>query len=928
MREVFIPVLVVFVLLPVCVNAQDYYVDKDSIGGTCSDSNPGTITQPWCTIGKANAFLQAGDTVYIRAGTFQETINPSNSGTEGKYITYQNYQSDIAILQDVSYGIYFLNVNYIKVDGIKLDGEQLYPNADMSKWVRFENANYCIVQNVTMEYCNGWSGIEIRKDCEYNKLLDNIIKWCGQPADSGEQGNSLTLRGNRNLIEGNEFYYAGHNLLEIMDGDSPYSNGKYNVIRNNIFDNGEEWGRCVQLRFDSDGIGTGNQRNVFENNIVRRSHRLNGGEPNSGMEIISRDNIIRFNEFYDNYGYGCHLAHMDQNQASWNKIYGNVFYNNGKRHETKKRWGFCISDWVSDGTKPEDNCIKNNILYDNGQENIRFDDCSEGDHIVSNNHRTGDPKFVDAENYNFYLQSGSPCIDNGTWLTTATSSGSGTQIQVDDAGYFMDGFGIVDGDVIQLEGQNQTARITNVDYNNNIITVNKNLIWANGDGVSLAYGGPAPDIGAYEYSEEVCGDGTCGFGETCFSCSEDCGCVLPEICCDGLCTTPACFNESDCGTDTFCRFYTCNNPGNCSASCSYTNVANNTECTGGICCSGECVAPVCSLDSDCDDGDACTTDTCNYGGTCAATCSHESVTECINDDDCCPPGCTNQNDNDCPPGMYETQDSEDTLLSSGYPPYDYPDYNYGGMTTYYIGSRQQNESDRVLLKFLGLISSDNVPVGSNITSADIILTHTGSQVVSSPIDLKVRRVLESWTEGNKSSAQADPGETTWNHRSYDTQRWSSDTEGDGGTNAGCSSPESHTTSNEASKSYTTNPSEGEQVSLNVTSIVQYWATNGGSSNQGFILIAPGQEGGSSQNFIRFASSEHSTPDYRPKIIVSFTSGEAIPGDLNYDGSVDVLDLGIIAANFGKTSGFEPRADVVDNNEIDVFDLVFVASRFT
>jgi hypothetical protein len=53
-----------------------------------------------------------------------------------------------------------------------------------------------------------------------------------------------------------------------------------------------------------------------------------------------------------------------------------------------------------------------------------------------------------------------------------------------------------------------------------------------------------------------------------------------------------------------------------------------------------------------------------------------------------------------------------------------------------------------------------------------------------------------------------------------------------------------------------------------------------------------------------------------------------PGDLDNDGDVDILDLGIIAGDFGKTSGFDPRADVVPNNEIDVFDVVFVASRFT
>lgn len=44
--------------------------------------------------------------------------------------------------------------------------------------------------------------------------------------------------------------------------------------------------------------------------------------------------------------------------------------------------------------------------------------------------------------------------------------------------------------------------------------------------------------------------------------------------------------------------------------------------------------------------------------------------------------------------------------------------------------------------------------------------------------------------------------------------------------------------------------------------------------------------------------------------------------------VNILDLGIIATNFGKISGYDPEADVVENTEIDTFDVVFVASKFT
>jgi hypothetical protein len=66
-----------------------------------------------------------------------------------------------------------------------------------------------------------------------------------------------------------------------------------------------------------------------------------------------------------------------------------------------------------------------------------------------------------------------------------------------------------------------------------------------------------------------------------------------------------------------------------------------------------------------------------------------------------------------------------------------------------------------------------------------------------------------------------------------------------------------------------------------------------------------------------------TPD-----IGAYEYAGGISGDLSGDGIVDIIDLGVVAGDFGKTSNFDPRADVVPNNEIDVFDVVFVASRFT
>ena len=70
---------------------------------------------------------------------------------------------------------------------------------------------------------------------------------------------------------------------------------------------------------------------------------------------------------------------------------------------------------------------------------------------------------------------------------------------MEDASYFMDGWGIIQGDRIQLQGESESVGVLAIDYENNLITIDQSISWQEGVGVSLAYRNSAPDIGAYEY---------------------------------------------------------------------------------------------------------------------------------------------------------------------------------------------------------------------------------------------------------------------------------------------------------------------------------------------------------------------------------------------------------------------------------------------
>ncbi len=115
-----------------------YYVD----GSAGADNNPGTASLPWKTIQKAANTMVAGDTAIVKAGTYNERVRPSRSGSAGNVITYKAASTNAVTVN----GGFTVRVNYIKIDGFRVTGATTCSFSDTDFNILI-SGGYCEVAN-------------------------------------------------------------------------------------------------------------------------------------------------------------------------------------------------------------------------------------------------------------------------------------------------------------------------------------------------------------------------------------------------------------------------------------------------------------------------------------------------------------------------------------------------------------------------------------------------------------------------------------------------------------------------------------------------------------------------------------------------------------------------------------------------------------
>src|SRR4051794_24208913 len=144
--------------------ATDYYVAT-----TGSDSNPGTMASPFATLQKGVNTAVAGDTVYIRGGTYSITtpvtsgagVNFTKSGTSANPINYFAYQGETPVfdfsnmvLSTTGYTHGFvINASYLHFKGLEIRSVPM--NTFSNNGVAVTGGGYDIFELLNMHHNSG-----------------------------------------------------------------------------------------------------------------------------------------------------------------------------------------------------------------------------------------------------------------------------------------------------------------------------------------------------------------------------------------------------------------------------------------------------------------------------------------------------------------------------------------------------------------------------------------------------------------------------------------------------------------------------------------------------------------------------------------------------------------------------------------------------
>lgn len=267
-------ILALFLGVPPAWGASTYHVDGDA--PTCSNSGPGSDTEPFCAIGHGAAVAQAGDTVLVHTAIYQERVTFPRSGTSGSPIVFQAAPEEVPVVTG-------------GMNGFRLSGRS---------WITIRG--FTVTDTVSHGiHASSGAGVTISA---------NEVSGAGAPV-SDQIARGIFLKGmSSSLVEGNVVHHNSDHGIMLSGGTTGTT-----VSSNQVFQNAREYTRAAA------GIQVhGSSSNVIEAN-------LSYANEDSGFNVreAASDNLIAGNVSRNNGDHGFDTLRATGTRYVANTAYGN-----------------------------------------------------------------------------------------------------------------------------------------------------------------------------------------------------------------------------------------------------------------------------------------------------------------------------------------------------------------------------------------------------------------------------------------------------------------------------------------------------------------------------------------------------------------------------------------------------------------------------
>ncbi|XGW00908.1 MAG: Calx-beta domain-containing protein (plasmid) [Leptolyngbya sp. BL-A-14] len=418
------------------VGGKIYYVS-----GAGDDKNNGLSEGgAFRTLQKAANLVQAGDTVLVMDGTYE---NPGKTvllirdkqGTETQPITFKAYPGAKPVINsDGSYAVIVSGSSYVTIEGLTLIGAKDKITLDYAEAQKY-NSNDPLTRN---------SGIAIAPtyDSDGNPVLfsnhitirnNTVTKFSGGGIGSN-MADYVTIE-NNTISETAWYTNIGASAISILhsrDSDSNTTDYKMIVRNNVVYDNQSliPWVDAGRIT-EGHGIILDDNRNTQASSGVQ-------GQPYQGKFLVANNTV------YNNGGFGINVF-----QSENADVVNNTLYHNSRNPDlngeiiTAGANNIRVENNITsarDGRRANLITSSTNVVFDRNlayNSSIAFQSASppnaalgggsayvepaaanaEAVNVLNaglQNIVGQDPKFVDPENGNFALQAGSPAIDAGS----------------------------------------------------------------------------------------------------------------------------------------------------------------------------------------------------------------------------------------------------------------------------------------------------------------------------------------------------------------------------------------------------------------------------------------------------------------------------------------------------------------------------------